>query len=38
MSTEALILGIVSGIAVLTIIGNLYHGRKLFSLSHIDNI
>lgn len=38
MSTEALILGIVSGIAVLTIIGNVYHGRKLFSLSHIDGL
>ena len=38
MSTEALIIGIISGIAVLTIIGNVYHGRKMFSLSHIDGI
>lgn len=38
MSTEALIIGIISGIAVLTIIGNVYHGRKLFSLSHIDGL
>ena len=36
MSTESLIIGIVSGIAVLTIIGNIYHGHKIFSTKHID--
>ena len=38
MSTEALIVGVVSGIAVLTIIGNIYHGRTIFSTKHIDGI
>lgn len=38
VSTEALIIGIVSGIAVLTIIGNVYHGRRFFSTSHIDGL
>ena len=38
VSTEALIIGIISGIAVLTVIGNIYHGRRLFSTSHIDGI
>ena len=38
VSTEALIIGIVSGIAVLTIIGNIYHGRKMFSTKQIDGV
>jgi len=38
MSTEALIIGIISGIAVLTVIGNIYHGRKMFSSKHIDGV
>lgn len=38
MSTEALIIGVISGITVLTIIGNIYHGRTMFSTKHIDGI
>ena len=30
--------GVISGIAVLTIIGNIYHGRTIFSTKHIDGI
>tara|TARA_A100001015_G_scaffold23722_1_gene26825 strand:- start:5710 stop:6618 length:909 start_codon:yes stop_codon:yes gene_type:complete len=38
VSTEALIIGMISGIAVLTIIGNIYHGRRMFSIKHIDGV